>query len=289
MGLPTWLAFVSPALLAYLAITVVPMLSSVYLAFTDWDGGSSLRFIGAANFKEMADDSMVIQPMLNTLFYALAITILQNVLGLIFAVGTESGITGGKALQTIFFLPSLLSSLLVGYIWGYILEPTMGTVNTLLSSVGLGGWARGWLSEPALARWMIVLVTVWQFAGYSMIIYIAGLRSVPAELYEAAAIEGASPVAKFRTITFPMIAPSFTINIVLCTIGDLKMFDVVYALTGGGPGYATESIATIIYRLGFGPMSRWGYGTALTLVLFVAILILTIVQVKFLGQREVEA
>ncbi|MFC5648590.1 carbohydrate ABC transporter permease [Paenibacillus solisilvae] len=282
-----WLTFLLPALVFYLGFYLVPTLGSAYYSFTEWDGITS-KFIGLANYKEMLHDRMIITSFRNTVMYTVCITVLQNLIGLLFAMLLVRKFRGVNAMRTLLFMPYIFSTLLIGYVWGFILEPNIGVVNNVLDAIGLDAWKMGWLSDPGSARWMIVLVTIWQCMGYSMVIYIAGLQGIPKDLYESGDLDGAIGWRRFVHITFPLVAPAFTINIVLCLIGNLQLFNQIYALTGGGPGYATESVATMIYQLGFGSSIRWGYGSALSVTLFVCILLITSVLVTFLRKREVE-
>lgn len=282
-----WSCFVLPAVLFYLMFFILPSFSTVYYSFTDWDGVTS-HFIGLANFKEMIHDKMILTSFGNTAMYASFITVIQNLLGLILAVFLTKKLAGVNFIRTIFFMPYIFSALLLGYVWGFILEPNIGIVNNLLDALKLGGLKADWLGEPALGRWMIILLTIWQCVGYSMVIYIAGLQAIPTDIYESAEIDGAGPVSQFVHITFPLIAQAFTINVMLSLIGCLKLFDQVYALTNGGPGYSTHSIATMIYTLGFQTGTRWGYGTAMSVTLFVVILMITAIIVPILRKREVD-
>jgi raffinose/stachyose/melibiose transport system permease protein len=282
-----WLIFVLPALMFYMIIFILPAISTVYFSFTDWDGVTS-HFIGLDNFIEMTKDSMILTTIGNTAMYSIFITIIQNLLGIALAVFMVKKLSGVNFMRTMFFMPYIFSSLLIGYVWGFILEPNIGVVNNLLNAMHLGFLKANWLGNPEWGRWMIILITIWQCVGYSMVIYIAGLQAIPAEMYESSDIDGAKAFAKFKNITFPLIAPSFTVNIMLSVIGCLQLFNQIYALTNGGPGYATNSIATMIYNLGFGTGSRWGYGTALSVTLFAFILIITTILIPLLRKREVE-
>jgi ABC-type sugar transport system permease subunit len=282
-----WFSFLVPALLFYLVLFVIPSLSSSYYSFTEWNGLTS-KFIGWGNYKEIWESDKLLLALKNTFFYAVMGTILQNFLALILALFLDKGFRTVNILRAMFLLPLVFSPLVIGYIFSYILEPNIGVLNTLLSNLHLADWQRDWLGNPDYGRWMIVLVDVWKSIGFSMVIYLAGLQSVPQDLYEAGDIDGASPWNKFRQITFPLIAVAVTINIVLATIGNLKIFDQIYAMTGGGPGYATHSIATIIFHLGFAESGEWGLGTAMSIVMFLFILVLTIIQVFILRKREVQ-
>jgi multiple sugar transport system permease protein/raffinose/stachyose/melibiose transport system permease protein len=282
-----WLSLLVPALLFYVGLFLLPTLSAVYYSFTDWDGLTG-KYIGLDNYIDMFHDKKILTAFNNTAMYTSFTTILQNLLGLIFALLLSKKFTGVNTLRTLFFMPAIFSPLLVGYVWGFILQPNFGALNHALDLLHLSSLKMGWLSDPFWARRMIIAVTVWQFSGYSMVIYIAGLQTISQELYESGKIDGANAWHRFRHITFPLIAPSFTINVILCVIGNLKLFDQIYALTNGGPGYATESVASMIYRIGFGSGVRWGYGCAMSVVLFIGILIVNLVLLSGLRKREVE-
>lgn len=282
-----WFMFIAPALIFYLIFFIAPSSSTIYYSLTDWDGVTS-HFVGLSNFKEMLGDRMILTSFGNTAMYAICITVIQNVLGLVLGIFMVKKLIGIKYLRTMFFMPYIFSALLIGFVWGFILEPNIGILNNLLEALGLGILKSNWLGDPAFGRWMIIFITIWQCVGYSMVIYIAGLQSIPEDLYESAEIDGAGAFTKFRHITFPLIAPSLTINIMLSLIGCLKLFDQIYALTNGGPGYATNSVATMIYTLGFGSGSRWGYGTAMSLSLFLVIFVITAIVVPALRRREVD-
>lgn len=280
-----WLLFILPILIVYLIFTIIPAMSSLYYSLTDWDGINK-SFIGLENYKEMIHDKMIIRSFKNSALYSVAITIIQNILGLFAAIFMVKSFKGINLIRTLFFAPAIFSSLLIGFVWNFILEPNIGVANTLLNFLHLGFFIQPWLSDPSIARWMIIMITVWQFLGYSMVIYIAGLKAIPSEMYEAAEIDGANRFSTFFNVTFPLIAPAVTINIILSTIGTLKIFDQVFALTHGGPGYSTQSVATMVYELGFGTV-RWGYGAAMSNILFVFILIITGIQITYLRKREV--
>lgn len=282
-----WFLFTVPAILFYLLFFIVPSGTSAYYSLTDWNG-LDFKFIGFDNYIKMFSDDKVLIAFKNTIFYAITITILQNSLGLLLALLMNKKMKSINMLRTLFFMPAVFSSLVLGFVWGYMLEPNIGVVNSIFGALKMPFLQLDWLGNPRIGIWMIVFVTVWQFVGYSMVIYLAGLQSIPNELFEAGDIDGAHGFKKFTSITFPLIAPSLTLNVMLTTIGCLKLFDQIFAMTKGGPGYSTQSVATIIYTLGFGANSEWGYGTAMSIVLFGFILILTSIQVTLLRKREVE-
>lgn len=283
-----WVLFIVPSILFYLTFFIGPSISSIYYSFTEWDG-VVCKFIGLSNYKELLFDPTILTSIKNTIMYTIGIVLLQNLLGLIFALLFQKSNIRNNILRTLIFMPYIFSSLLIGYVWNFILEPNFGALNSILRSMRLDSAIHPWLSDPFMAKTMIIFITVWQCAGYTMVINIAGLKAISTDYYEAASLDGTTPWKRFRYITFPLMAPSFTINIMLSLIGDLQIFNQVYSLTNGGPGYATESVAMTIFRLGFGSGgSRWGYGAAMSIVMFIFMVILTIIAVTYLRRREVD-
>lgn len=278
--------FYAPALLLTMFFVMVPVASSFFYALTDWNGFDPvLNFVGLANFQRLFTDDMVVNGFLNTMVFALAVTVLQNVCGLGLAIALDIPFKGRAVLRAAFFLPAILSALVVGYSWSYILNPLFGVLNNALIALKLDFLVSDWLGSGTLALPSLIFIVIWQFMGYSMVIYLAGMQGVPKELYEASDIDGAGPVRKFITITFPLIAPAFTINVLLSMIGTMKMFDLIFVTTGGGPGYATETLATVLYNQAF-QTSRMGFGTAIAIVQFAVILVLSAVQLRVLRRRE---
>lgn len=284
-----WFTFVIPALCFYILFFWVPFLSGIFYSFTDWNGVTA-NFTGFQNYIRLFQDPQIISSFGNSVFYTAAITVLQNILGLLLALLVKKNCFKNSVTRTLLFMPYIFSSLAIGYIFRFIFEPNMGALNSFLELLHLEALKQPWLSEPFLARCVIVFVTVWQCCGYTMIINVAGLQGIPVEYYEAANLDGASRWQQFKTITFPLLASATTVNIVLCLIGNLQIYNQIFAITGGGPGYETESVAMTVYRLGFGTGgSRWGYGAAMSIVMFAIIMILTVIVTSILRKREVEA
>jgi len=281
--------FLLPALTTFTLFFVYPVLSSFYYSLTDWNGlDPNTHFIGGANFVKLLSDRAVWEAFRNTLVFALLVTVFQNLLGLLLALGLDGSLRFLHALRVLFLVPTLLSALAIGYIWNFLYDPNFGFINSLLSAIGLDSLAQDWLGNPHLALFSLIATHTWQWVGISMIIYLAGLQAVPTELHEAASIDGANTWQRFSRITFPLIAPSFTVNVVLTMIGTLKVFDIVFVMTKGGPGGATETLATMLYRTAFN-LNNMGYGTAIAIVMFLFILVLSIVQLRMLRKRELEA
>lgn len=283
-----WISFVIPCFIFYTIFFFAPSLSAIYYSFTQWDGVNS-KFIGLTNYSNLFHDPEILTSMGNTIFYTVSIVLIQNALGIFFAVLLKKGGVRNNILRTLIFMPHIFSSLLIGYVFKFMLEPNTGSINNILTALNLECLIKPWLTDPSVAKWIIVLVTVWQCVGYTMVINIAGLQAISDDYYEAAAIDGASRWTKFRKITFPLMAPATTINIVLSLVGDLQIFNQIYTLTAGGPGYETESVAITIYRLGFGSSgARWGYGAAMSVVMFVVMMIVTVITTTFLRKREAD-
>ncbi|MBB5480655.1 carbohydrate ABC transporter permease [Micromonospora parathelypteridis] len=280
---PWW--FILPALMLFAFVVLVPSARGVYYAFTDWDGlDPDFAFIGLRNFIDMLDDGDALQAVWHTLLVAVAITFIQNGIGLLLALGVNSMIKTRNFLRVLLFAPAVITPIVTAYLWRNLLGPD-GAVNSLLGTVGLDGWQQDWLGDPDLALWMVVLVVVWQFSGYSMVIFLAGLQSIPREIYEAAAIDGTAAVRRFWSIVRPLLAPAITINLMLSIIGGIKLFDQVYALTGGGPGHATDTISTLIYKDAF-TLGDFGYSIALAVVLTVIVAVVSAGQFAVLNRNE---
>jgi raffinose/stachyose/melibiose transport system permease protein len=281
---PSWW-FVLPAVLLYGAMWVYPTLSGVRYAFTDWNGlDPHTRFVGLANFRRMAQDEQVTSAIPTTLLLAACIVVLKIGLGLLLALALNRPLRTRGTLRTVFFLPVILTPVIMAFVWKYIYG-NAGALNQLLDTVGLHGWREPWLGTPHLALASIVVVSTWQTAGLAMVIFLAGLQGVPRELVEAAMLDGASPWHCFRHITLPMLAPAITVNAVIALIHGLRIFDQVYVLTEGGPGYATETIATAIYKIAF-QFAEYGYGSSLSLVFAAVVAAAVFTTAWVLRRRE---
>jgi raffinose/stachyose/melibiose transport system permease protein len=280
---PWW--FTVPALALFTFVVLVPSARGMYYAVTDWDGlDPNFSFIGLRNFTDMLHDPDALQAVWHTLVIAVAITVIQNGIGLLLALGVNSMIKTRNFLRVLLFAPAVVTPIVTAYLWRNLLGPD-GAVNSFLGAVGMGSWRQDWLGDPQLALWMIVLVIVWQFAGYSMVIFLAGLQSIPREIYEAAAIDGTGSLRRFWSVVRPLLAPAITINLMLSIIGGIKLFDQVYALTGGGPGHATDTISTLIYKDAF-TLGEFGYSIALAVVLTVIVAIASAGQYAVLSRNE---
>jgi raffinose/stachyose/melibiose transport system permease protein len=284
----TYTAFIAPAFLFFTVLIIVPTLSSVYYSFTSWDGiNPRINFIGLANFREIFTSARFGNALKNTVLLTVFISLLENALALGLALLVDSVRKGKNIFRAVFYVPVILSGIVSGFIWKIMFNYNFGPVNSALSSLGLAAMKQDWLGNPTLALISVGIVLIWKGAGYYMIIYLASLQGVPQEVIEAATIDGAGAWQRFRRITLPLISGAFTINFTLSLINGLKVFDQVAVMTDGGPGFATETIVYLLYKVGFNE-GRQGFGTAVGLVLLFIILLLNAIQQRFLKSREVQ-
>ena len=276
--------FVIPAALVYIFVVLVPSGQGVVFSFTDWVPSPRPRsFIGLDNYLEIFQGQAG-PAAIRTLFIAAVIVVIQNAIGLALALLLHGQVFGRNALRTIIFAPMVVSALVVGFLFKYIFGPPgSGGVNSVLAAMGQP--QIDFLGNPTTALWIIIVAVIWQFTGSSMVIFLAGLQGVPEELLEAAALDGAGYWKRFWFVTRPLLAPAITINLMLGLIGGLKLFDQIYAITGGGPGGQTHTISTLLYQT-FSQFGQYGRAAALAVVLAIAVGILAAVQFSVLRKQE---
>ena len=280
--------FIAPAFLFFTLFIIVPTAASVYYSFTSWDGLSpTVKFVGLANYREIATGARFRNALANTFILTVFISILENTMALALALMVDNVKWWKTFFRSAFYIPVLISGIVSGFIWKIMYNYNFGAINSILSSMGMGGLKQDWLGNPSLALVMVGVVLVWKGAGYYMIIYLASLQSVSTDITEAAAIDGASPWQRFRHIIMPLISGAFTINFTLSLINGLKVFDQISVMTDGGPGFTTETIVYLLYKVGFNE-GRQGFGTAVGIVLLFIIIVLNTLQQKFLKSREVQ-
>ena len=272
-----------PAVVLFFTFHTYPALQGIYYSFTNSKGYGTYDFVGLKNYINLFKDGRVLHAYIFTFQFAIISTILVNIISLILAIALNSKIIFQKLLKSIYFLPLVLSVLIIGYIFNYIFTYL---IPDAAKAIGIEVLSKSILGNPELAWIGIVFVAVWQACAFNTIIYLAGLQTIPIVLYEAANIDGASGWQQFRYITFVLIAPFFTVNMVLAMKNFLMVFAHVVALTGGGPGRATESISLLIYDGGFNG-AEFAYQSANAVIYFFVILIISIIQIKFLQKREI--
>jgi len=275
---------VLPAFVLFFVFHTIPVIQGVYYSFTDSPGYGPYSLVGLRNYVALFTDSRVLHAYGFTFFIAAVATIVVNIVSLAIAVMLNGRIKWKTALRGVYFIPNVLAILVIGYIFNYLFS---NSLPALAGDLGIDALTTSLLTKASTAWIAIVILAVWQSAAFNIIIYIAGLQTVPEEVYEASSIDGASAWRQFRSITFPMIAGFFTINMVLSLKGFLQIFDHIVALTGGGPGTDTESVALLIYKGGF-QGGEYGYQSANSVIFFLVIVGFSLVQLNVLRRREVE-
>jgi raffinose/stachyose/melibiose transport system permease protein len=281
-GVPAWWAL--PGILVVLGLIYLPTALGGFYAFTDWQGIGGWHWVGVQNFRTIFQDKELLGSLEHTLFLSFAFLVLTNVFGMLFALALNRSLKTRYLLRTLVFMPVVLAPIAVSYVWGFIFAFN-GPLNQALGHLGLDSWKHDWLAGPTSAMVCILTVMVWQNIGFVMVIYLAGLASVPIELEEAAALDGAGRWTRYWHITLPTIRPAVAIATTLMLIQGLRVFDQIMALTGGGPAGATQTLATEIYQqtLVFG---KFGFGAALALLLSVMILVLSGLQQLVTRERN---
>ncbi|TFE19510.1 carbohydrate ABC transporter permease [Cohnella luojiensis] len=282
------LAFVFPALLFYAVFMLAPAFGGIGYSLTDWNGlNPTYRWVGFANYTEaLTEDPFFIDSVWFTLKFVAFMVVLQNGISILLAVLIESRGRSKVWFRTIFFMPNMISMIIAGFMWLFIFTKV---VSYIAEHARIGLLDQSWIGDPDFSFYAILVVSLWGGVGYLMVIYIAAIQSVPRQLKEAAAIDGATAIQTFRNITLPMIYPAITIGIFLTLNSSFKVYETVYALTGGGPGRATQAIALNIVEEAFSFNSRYGYASAKAMILFLIVFAITIVQLRFMKNREVEA
>lgn len=278
--------FALPAFSIFFVFFMVPVILGFGYSFTNWNQYlTEIEYVGLDNFRQIFTDKVSKLALKNTLIFATVTTIGKNIIGLGLALILNTRLKGKTIWRAVYFSPAILSTIIVGLVFSAILHPT-GLLNDTLSSLGLDFLTHKWLTDKNIVMYTVSAVEVWMYAGFHMAIYLAGLQSIPHVLIEAAKIDGISSWQQLRYITFPLIIPSFNINLIMSLIGGFKVFDIIYVLTNGGPGFSSQVVSTMVYRA-FGE-GRWGYGTALNMILFAIISIIALTVLNLLRKREVE-
>lgn len=281
--------FLVPGGLVFTIFFVVPTLASFVLSFTNWSSFQSdvfgVRYVGLRNFSRIFDDPSLNSAFKNTFLFAIVTTLLKCVLGLLLALLVNANLRIRGYLRTIFFFPCVLNSVVVGLLFLAIYDPTNGLLNGTLRFVGLGSLQHDWLGNLNLVMYSVSMAEVWKWSGYTMVILLAGLTAIPEDYLEAALIDGCGRPQRFRYVTLPLLRGPMNIAIVLGIISGLKVFDIVFAITGGGPGFASETFNILVYQTfseGFYSLS-----TAEGVVLFVVVAAVAFPLTWLLSRREV--
>jgi len=281
---------VTIGVLLYLAVLIFPLLLSFYFSFTNFNLlNATNSFVGGENYISMLSDDTFRSTLWFTLKTSFIVTLLANVLGLAVAMALNHRGPIYTTMRTVFFVPQVLSAVVIGFIWSGMLNSQRGLVNTLLRQIGLIGVGGNisWLGTPTLATLSVIGVCIWQMIGFCTVVYLAALQGVPQDLKDAANVDGANRWQTFRNVTFPLLSPGVTVNVVMLLIMMFKLYDIIQVMTAAGPAGTTESLAFYVTRMAF-TVNRVGYASAMAVVLFIFIAIISAGLGAFLRSREVE-
>jgi ABC-type sugar transport system permease subunit len=278
--------FVLPAFLLYALFMIYPFFQSIYLSFTSWNGVDAVKeWIGLGNYRELIHDDHLRKALRNNLTWVIVGTIAPMAIGLLLAMLLWRQPRGFTLFRTVYFLPQVLSSVVIAIVWGWIYNPIFGLLNEALDSVGLESVSRGWLGDPSVALYAVLAAAVWAETGFVFVVFLAGLQNVSRDLIEAATIDGANAWQRFWDVTVPQLANVITVVGALMLIGGFNVFDIIFVMTAGGPNNATEVIGTYTYTEAF-TQNRIGYAATLSLVMTVISLVVSFVFIRLRERGE---
>ena len=281
------LLWVLPAFLLYFVFKLAPMIGGVYLSLLDWDGIEPPEFVGLRNYARMFSDEIIGLALLHNVWYALGTVAGKIVISLFLALLLNQALRGRSFYRTALFLPVVMSFVVVGILWSWLYNTQFGLVNSLLRWMGLEFLILDWLGDPKVALWSLIVVDIWKWYGFHMVIFLAGLQTIPSELYEAARIDGANRWQQFWSITLPLLQPVMLVNVTLSLMGGFNVFDIPYVMTEGGPANSTMVMALHIYVRGF-KFYRLGYAAALSYALLTLVTILAAIQMKLMSRSSTD-
>ena len=283
--------FVLPTLALFLAFVGWPIVQTIYLSLTKWSGFGDKTFVGLDNYTRMVTDPTAQRALVVTLVFTAVTTVVQTVLGIVIAVLVNQVWRSlGVVVRTILFIPGIVSFVVSGVLWKLIYDPNIGTLNRVLGSLGLEGLQHTWLADRATVLPAIIVVAIWGGIGMNMLIFFAGIQGIDPQLYEAAEVDGASPMQRFLHITVPSLRVVTGIVVSLGLLNGFKIFDIIYVMTGGGPNHATEVFGTYLYSLAFGSTSgslpQFGYASAFSVVVMIMCILAVIAQMAITRRAD---
>lgn len=276
--------FILPNFLGFLAFTLIPVTAAFALSFMEWTSFTAPRWVGLENFQRMFQSDTFWVALRNTVVYALGHVPLTMALALVLALLLNRKLKGIGFFRVAIFFPYITSLVAVAVVWNMLFSPDNGPINQFLNVIGIAE-TPGWTSSSDWAMPAVIITSVWRDMGYYMILYLAGLQAIPTELYEAAEVDGATPWQRFWNVTIPSLRPTTFFVVVMLTVSSFKVFDLIVVMTNGGPGRATTVLSQLIYQEGIGE-GKFGYSSAISLVLFVIVLTVTVLQFKIQQRRE---
>lgn len=280
--------FVIPALVIYVLFVLYPIAQAAYYSAFDWNGlGPLENFVGLDNYRRLLSDTVFRMALQHNLVILALSLVIQLPIALLVALLIRSNIPGRAFFRTVFFLPYVLSEVITAVIWVFMYRPETGFINVALAAFIPGFEPRGFLADPNLVLYAIFAVITWKFFGFHMILYLAGLQSIPAELEDAARVDGASPLQVLRDVTLPLLGPTVRVSVFFSVLGSLQFFDLIWVMTKGGPINASNTMATYMYTYGF-QRFQLGYGAAVSLVIFLICFIFSIAYQRAVMRRDLE-
>ncbi len=277
--------FLFPALVMFVAIIIIPIVMSAYYSLQEWSGFGKGTFIGLANYKGLISDPIFIKAAVNSLILAAASVFIQLPISLFLALVLAKGVKFEKSFVTIYFIPVIISTVVIGQLWAKIYNYDYGILNLFLRLIGLDTWAQEWLGDPKRALGATFIPIIWQYIGYHMLLMYAGIKSISTDVFEAALIDGSSWWNTSLKITIPMLKPVLNVSVIFAVTGALKVFDLVYVLTGGGPAHASEVIGTYMVSTIF-KGNQYGYGSAMAIFVILECFALSILVGFLFRERE---
>jgi ABC-type sugar transport system permease subunit len=272
--------FILPALVVFLGVVIYPLVNMFYLSTFSWDGLSPHQtYVGLANFQQLLSDPIFRTTLRNTLIWLVFGVGVSTLVGLGLALLVNQRLRGRAIFRTIYFIPGTVSAIVVAQVWGWIYEGNFGVLNNVLTSIGLGSLTQGWLGDPNLAIYSAAVVAIWSGVGFSMMVYLAGLQTIPSEVIESAHVDGANAWQRLWRVTIPLLLPQTVTLTILGFIGTLSQFTLLYVLTGGGPAYQTELPSLYVFDAAFN-LGEQGYASAISAVIFLLCLVVTVIQLR---------
>jgi ABC-type sugar transport system permease subunit len=277
--------WVAPAAILYFMFKLLPMVAGLYLSVLNWNGIDPAKFIGLKNFIDFFHDELVGTALLNNVLYACGTVTGKIILALLIALLLNQALKGRSFYRTALFMPVVISFVVVSILWSWLYSPQFGLINNLLQTLGLKFLILDWLGSPKVALWSLMVVDIWKWYGFHMVIFLAGLQTIPTELYEASSIDGASRWDSFWHITLPLLQPVMLVNVTISLMGAFNVFDIPYIMTEGGPANSTLVMALHIYLEGF-KFYKFGYGSALNYILLIIVTLVAAVQMKLMSSNS---
>ncbi|MDQ4045324.1 MAG: sugar ABC transporter permease [Chloroflexota bacterium] len=272
--------FLLPALALYAMFMIYPFFQSIYLSLTDWNGADAVKnFVGLENYRNLWSDDLLWRSLWHNVIWVVIGTLGPLILGFLLAVLLAARPKGFTLFRTVYFMPQVLSPVIIVIVWGWIYNPLFGILNKGLEAAGLEAWTRGWLGDPDFALYAVLVAAMWAQTGFVFVIFLAGLQNVSRDLIEAATLDGANAWQRFRDVTLPQMANVVNVVAALLLIGGFNVFDIIFVMTGGGPANSTEVIATYAYTEAF-RLNNVGYASTLTIVMTVITLVASILFIR---------